>query len=805
MSLAIVAVTLAIFFPAASYDYVGLDDDTFVTQNPHVLHGLSAAGFRWAFQFGHNDYWHPLTWLSLMFDVTVFGPGPHGLHLVNILLHTANAVLLFILLRQWTGTLWRSAIVAALFALHPLRVESVAWVTERKDVLCGLFFFLTLLAYGSYVRGRPRRPLVSGNYWLALFFFTCGLMSKAMVVTVPLLLCLADYWPLNRVAPSATPRFKAWLRLVPEKIPFLVLAIASAALTSLEQQRVAVARTMSDLPGTVRIETFFIAYERYLAKTFWPFHLAVHYPHPWHWPPGEALFALLLVIGVSAAALLLSARRPYLFTGWFWFLGALIPVIGLTHGWLQYMADRFTYLPSIGLFIAVAWTAAAALARWTTKGGQRLAIALAAVAVLAACAMRTRDQLSSWRNSETLFRHTLAVEKNSDLACYNLGCFLDHSGRGAEAIEYYRRAVALNDHYPEACNNLAADLIAQEKLTEAAGFCRRALQIRPGYAEAHNNLGLALAGLGDPNAALDSYRAAVRLAPDYAEPRNNIGNALFATGHPDQAILAYREALKIDPALPSAHFNLAISLAATGKTDEAIAEYREAIRIAPGRPEAYNNLGVILAGTGRIDDAIASYNQALQLNPGYTEARENLEAATATIQDATQTIARYRRELSLPADAPIGCGDIGNVLITRGRVDEALDCYRKAIRVNPSDIDSFSNLGTALAMKGRLDEAIAVFRQALRAAPANAALRLNLGNALEDKGRPSDAAGEYRELARLDPANAEARFQLGRVLARLGKTEEAATELNAALRLKPDYAEARDLLRQLGKPAPATH
>jgi tetratricopeptide (TPR) repeat protein len=518
--------TFAVFCPALNFDFVGIDDPTFVSANPHVLGGLSAADVKWAFQLGQGDYWHPLAWLSLMLDVTLFGPGPRGLHFTNIILHSANAALLFWLLATSTGRLGRSAVVAALFAWHPLRIESVAWITERKDVLSVFFFLLALIAYAAYARNRAPAPQAArtgsrwGAYFASLLFFVLGLMSKAMIVTLPCVMLLADYWPLRRIDPATWNRRPVVPgQLLLEKTPFFVLAAGSAALTYWGQHVVGNVTPLGGFAPLMRLQNACIAYTRYLRQTFWPANLSMWYPHPGTWPSGSVVAAALLLALISAAALVAARRRPYLFVGWCWFAGTLLPVAGLTKGWFQFMADRFTYIPSIGLFLALVWSAAELL---PAQRNRAACLFVTAVAAMAACASATRAQIGVWANSEALFRHALAATPDNWLAESGLALALKRKGEFEEALAHYEKSLRIEPNYEDTLNNCGSLLLTLGRVDEAIDKFQAAAQLDPRNPSPHNNLGVAFYRQGRLDDAISQLQQALALKPDDSKARSNL-------------------------------------------------------------------------------------------------------------------------------------------------------------------------------------------------------------------------------------------------------------------------------------------
>jgi len=565
-----------VYAPVRQHGFVNLDDAQYVSDNPAVSGGLSGRGVSWAFTTRHAGNWHPLTWLSHMLDVELYGmnAGPH--HLTSLLVHVANAVLLFGLLHRMTGALFRSAFVAALFALHPLHVESVAWVAERKDVLSTLFFLLTIRAYLAYVR-RPR----PSRYALVLVLFALGLMAKPMLVTLPFVLLLLDYWPLGR-APSR--------RLVVEKLPMLALALASSIVTFLVQQRAGAVKGLDALPLDHRLANAVMAYAAYIGKMLWPAQLAAIYPYPASRPGWLVAGAAAGLIAVTVLTLRAARRHPYLPVGWLWYLGTLVPVIGLVQVGSQPMADRYTYVPLIGLFLIAAWGIPDLLARWPHRD---LALGVAAGLVILGCTVAARGQVTHWRSSIALWQHALQVTTENPRAHNNLGHALARDGRGSEAIARYTEALRIKPDYAEAHNNLGFTLAEQGRASEAMGHYYEALRVLPDYVEAHNNLGVALAGEGNADGAIQHLSDAVRIEPGRAEAHNNLGAVLAGQGRLEDAIRHLAVAVELRPGyadaqrnLAMAHYEWAVTLAEQGRTSEAVGHLESVLKLDPSHEQA---------------------------------------------------------------------------------------------------------------------------------------------------------------------------------------------------------------------------
>jgi Flp pilus assembly protein TadD len=573
--LILIAAVLFVYWQVGDHEFINYDDNVYITDNAQVQKGLTSTGLIWAFTTSHTGNWHPLTWISHMLDCELYGLNPKGHHLTNVLLHTANAILLFVVLRWMTGAIWRSGLVAALFALHPLHVESVAWAAERKDVLSTFFWMLTMVAYISYVN-RP-----SGKrYVLILVTFFLGLMAKPMLVTLPFVLLLLDYWPLNRFQPRATTAsavnqpvgFRSFgddkwptLKAVIEKVPLLLLSLLSCLVTVMAQQKAGAVSTLGIVPLKLRIANGLVSYVAYMGKMIWPLDLAVFYPYPGSelhiWEPAAAGLFLLMV---STVALWCAHRCRYVLVGWLWYLGTLVPVIGLVQVGEQAMADRYTYVPLIGLFIVVVWGFADLVKRWRAL---RLMASVTAVVMVLALMVGSWLQVGYWKNSVQLFKHALDVTSNNYVAHYTLGNALAAQGNLAGAISQYHKA----------------------------------LEITPDFAEAHNNLGNALAMQGNLTGAISQYLKVLQLNPDHAE----------------------------------AHRNLAVALDRQGKHQEALQHYVEALRISPHDAQSHNNLGVALAEQGRFKEAVAHFTEALRIDPNFMEAQRNLELSQGLMEKSS--------------------------------------------------------------------------------------------------------------------------------------------------------------------------
>ncbi len=543
--------TAALYWPITSHPFIIFDDEQYITANPHVTSGLNWTNLVWALKSSEQANWHPLTWVSHQADCSLFGINAGGHHLVNLLFHVANTLLLFLFLRGTTGALWRSAFVAALFAWHPLHVESVAWAAERKDVLSTFFWLLTLMAYVRFTDlSKAQSPKSKVFYLLALFFSALGLMSKPMVVTLPFVLLLLDFWPLQRISDFRfpIPNFK---RLLLEKIPFFALAFAGSAVTYLVQA--SGGAVVSQMPWSERLANVVLAYARYTAKIFWPADLAIIYPHPRHWPVALALGAAAVLVVWTLLCLRDWRKRPFLAFGWLWFIGTLVPTVGLIQVGAASMADRYTYIPSIGFFIVVVWGAAEI---FSTRARGKIILPVAGGAVLLACVVTTSLQISLWRDSITLFRHTIEVTTDNYAAENTLGKAYEKIGDDAHALFLYRAAVATEPRFPQSQFNLAMCLLTFGQTAEALEHLQAAAALEPRDPDIQFDLGIYFSQHASWTNAANCFSNSVLVRPGYAPAQLGLGSAYANLGLAAEAAPHFREALRLDPKLSEAQKNL---------------------------------------------------------------------------------------------------------------------------------------------------------------------------------------------------------------------------------------------------------
>ena len=721
-------VTIVAFEQVRLNEFVGYDDDRYVTENPHVKAGMTPESVLWAFTTTRASNWHPLTWLSHMLDCELFGLNPYGHHLANLFFHVANTLMLFWVFNRMTGAVWRSAFVAALFAMHPLHVESVAWVAERKDVLSGLFWMLTMAAYVRYAR-RPG----TGRYMLVFLALCLGLMAKPMLVTLPLVLLLLDYWPLERLqwyrrdeveelleGESATVTYQraSPRRLILEKIPLFGLAAASSVITFVVQQSKGAVRSGETFPSSARISNALVCYISYIIKMIYPNRLAVLYPHPGDsLPVWQAIVSLVLLAVFSTGIIYWGRRRRYLLVGWLWYLGTLVPVIGLVQVGSQSMADRYTYLPSIGILIMIAWGVSDLVAKWRYR---RIGLGITAGAVLSILVICTRVQLRHWQNNLALFGHTLEVTENNYVMHSNYGGAMFEEGRFDDALAQFNEALRINPKYADARRNAGIVLLRQGKIDEAIAAFAEVLSYRGDWPITHNYLGLAYAQGGEFDLAVQNYSAALQLKPNYVEAFKNLG----------------------------------IVLKEQGKTNAAISKWVKALEFEPDNPDVHYNMGIVMAEQSRYEQAIHHFNITLAARPDWPEAHHNL----------------------------------GAVYYLQGKLDLAAKHCAEAISLRPDYHDAHYNMAMVMTKQGKLDEAVRHFNKALEAKPARPEVHYGLAGAFYQQGKLNRAAQQCAEALRVRPDYLAARSTLAGILVELGETQSAVEHYHKALQLKPDQA-----------------
>lgn len=623
LCLGLAILTAFLYWPTRQHDFVNFDDDYYVTNNPMVLNGMTRDGFAEAWTTFRCANWHPLTWLSLMLDSQLLGTGPAGFHLVNLLFHAANTVLLFLVLSHMTGHSWPSAFVAALFAVHPLHVESVAWVAERKDVLSTFFWMLVLWSYSHYAR----HPRWSG-YLAVCLFLTLGLLAKPMLVTLPCVLLLCDIWPLGRwnLCGINTESTISTRRLFLEKAPLFLLVVGFSIITFIAQRSEGAVGNLVEYTFSARITNSVAAYATYLGKTFWPTRLAVFYPFGSNnWPIALVIGAGLLLVGVTAVTVRFARQRPAVLVGWLWYLGTLVPVIGLVQVGKQSMADRYTYIPLIGVFIMLAWGLPRSL--FAERTG-RIIARITAGGIITALVLVSSLQISHWKNSTTLFEHTLAVTQENWLAHLNYGVELEKARRHQESLSHYQEAI----------------------------------RIKPTASKAHNNLGVVFSRLGKPAEGERHSREAIRLEPTYVSGHVNLASILLQLNQYDEALEHCHEAIRLKPDSIEGHVGLGILYAKKEQYDDSLKHFREVEKLSPHRPRLRTELGKTLLALNNVPGAIAELKLALQANPKDVTAHYHLAKAFALQNKLPEAIQHCREAVRLKPDDPDGQKELERLL-----------------------------------------------------------------------------------------------------------------------------------------------
>jgi len=614
-----------VFLPCLGHEFFFFDDPMMIINNAHIQDGLNLQTIQWAWGATSAGHWHPLTWMSHALDVQLYGLNPWGHHLTSVLLHAINAVLLFLVLRRLTGADWPSLFVAALFGAHPLRAESVAWVAERKDVLSGLFWMLAMWTYIRYVEetrkpsGMPRRFMA-----LTLTLTALGLTAKSMLVTLPFVFLLLDAWPLGRLnwAASGRERLRQAARLTAEKLPFFALSAASSMLAFIAQKNSGAVMPMDALPLDARLTNVIVSYASYLAKLFWPSNLAIPYPLEANLSANQVITSALALALLTAGAVAVRRRAPAVLMGWLWFLGTMVPVIGLVQVGSQSMADRYTYIPGIGILIAVAWGV-----RSLVDGcprGTWLA-ATAGVCATAASLVTTHRQVGYWQNTETLCLHSISVTRNNSSAMTILANYYIDRERWDDALESSRRAVEIAPWYGEALTSYGKCLAHADRIEEAISKFLEALRLDPKNTAAEDNLGVCMARRGRFEDAVVHFEKALRMDPSDASAHFNLARAREEQGRWEEATGHYREVLKLQPGNASVIARLAGALDAAGHGEEALAAWNQALRLSPKDADAACGLGKTLLKLRRNNEAAAAFQQALAIAPGHAEALRLLE------------------------------------------------------------------------------------------------------------------------------------------------------------------------------------
>jgi len=696
----LILATLAVFWQVNQYDFVNLDDQIYVTENGNIQSGITREGFRWAFSTIYAEFWHPLTWLSLMFDNQLHSLNAGGYHLTNLILHIMSTLLLFWLFNRMTGAIWRSAFIAAIFSLHPLRVESVAWIAERKDVLSAFFWMLTLCLYVYYTE----KPVIK-RYLLAFLGFVCGLMSKSMVVTLPVIMILLDYWPLGRLGLKNTEnnlagvaQGKRLLWLLWEKIPYFILSAVFSILTIYAQPKVHISGWPYPLES--RIINAIVSFVIYLEKTFWPYDLAVCYPFFGQVPVLQILIAISLISVISVVIILTRKRLPYLFVGWMWYSITILPVIGIIPVGNNAMGDRYIYLPSVGIFIMLAWGTPLL---FRSEDLRKNILLPAGVFFIAILAFLTWHQCIYWKNSSELWSHSLHVTKNNNnniyLAHNGLALALFAEGKTDQAFVHYNEAIRLNPAYARAYNYRGVAYAKLGQYQRAIEDFNETIRLRPNYADAYNNRATTYVNMGRYQLAIKDYNMAITIKPDYADAYNNRATAYVNMGQYQFAIKDYNMAISVKPDYADAYKNREFVYSKLG-WQHTLEDYNEAIRLRPDYAGAYNDRGVAYAKLGQDQRAIEDYTKAISLKRDYVDAYNDRGVAYAKLGQNQRAIEDYTKAISLKRDYVDAYNDRGVAYAKLGQYQRAIEDYTKAISLKQDYADAYNNRGITYFKQG---------------------------------------------------------------------------------------------------------
>ena len=731
--LLLAATVSIVYWQVIGFEFINLDDPRYVTLNPTVRHGVTLQNIGWAFTSMYFANWHPLTWISLMLDVQLFGINPGMHHLINVLFHIMNTLLLFIVLEKMTGALWRSAAVAALFALHPLHVESVAWIAERKDVLSTFFWMLTMLTYHRYVVSKT-----ISRYLLMVLLFSLGLLAKPMLVTLPFVLLLLDFWPLKRVNPfqaeDTAPnhdkskvgyksRWSGLSTILQDKIPLILLAMISSGITFYAQERWGAVLSSPFLPIGIRTANAVISYITYLGKMFYPINLAVFYPYPKVLQLYNVVLCFSILLLITALVVFAARSLPYLMVGWLWYLGTLVPVIGIVQVGYQSMADRYTYLPLIGIFVMIAWGIPELMGKWQFKKIALAALTGVVVPILIVCSWK---QVGYWKNSFTLFEHALNVTENNYLAHNNLAVALMERRDFDDGVKHCFEALRIKPNYADAHINLAKALIEKGDFDEALKHCAEALKINPHSVLAYNNMGLALTKKGETSRAINIFSKAIQIDSNNVLAYKSLGQAYLKQGNNSEAVKQFSKVIEIEPESVLAYINMGAALANLGRLNEAIHQYHKALQIKPDSLEAHYNLGIALLSQGKIDESIEHYKRVLKIDPGNVNAKKflsNILANRDRLEESVASIKKVLKNGSGDSDLYVKLGDMYR---SAGDIDKAVRSYEKAVSIEPRNVLALNRLAVVYSGWEEYERALNALKIVITAQPENADIYYNI-------------------------------------------------------------------------------
>lgn len=730
----LIILTLTVYWQVNDFDFINYDDPIYVYNNAHIQKGLTLPTIKWAFSSEVAGNWHPITMLSHMVDCHFFGLNPGKHHTTNVIFHLVNTILLFYIFWRITGEQYKSFFIAALFAIHPLHVESVAWISERKDVLSVFFLFLTLWAYTRYIQKKTIY-----RYLIIVLFFAMGLMAKPMLVSLPCVLILFDIWPLKSIQlTNQTTLFSLahdiYNRIF-EKIPLFFLSAISCIVTLSVQQQSGAVVSFEQLTFIVRLLNAIVSYTKYIGKMIWPDKMAVFYPHPGVPDLWQVIISILLLLSLSFTAVNILKKYPYFAIGWLWYLGTLIPVIGLVQVGSQAIADRYTYIPYIGLSIVVTWGGYDLLKKFRL---QKFAYIMA-ICIVIILSLKTYHQIHYWQNSTLLYTHTMRVTKNNYVAHLNLGNIMTDNNNFIEAIQNFKAAIRIKPDLAQAHNNLGAAYEKIENFKEAIRSFNKAIELKPDYAEAHNNIGSVYKKNGQLNQAITHLDRAIQINPNYAEAYNNMGNAFEIDGQAEKAITHYKKALNINPDFAVAYNNLGATMFRSNKIDEAIFYYRKALQIKSDSAGIYKNLGDALFRKKKIKEAIVQYKKALQLNPNFLNAEDMLGKAIQLDKKIELTIGNILNKMKQEPQNPDLPYQLAEIYSHWGEPTKASTYYQQTLLIQPNYVKALNALSILNADLKNYDQAILTYKKLLKNQPYNNTIQYNIACLYAIQGKTNQA------------------------------------------------------------------
>ncbi len=784
VGLLLLVATTAVYVQVYQFEFVNFDDGDYIYNNEMVKKGLTGETVRWAFRLrGYAANWHPLTWLSHMLDIEIYGlDNPGGHHITNIILHIANTLLLFAVFYKMTGAVWRSGLVAGLFALHPLHVESVAWVSERKDVLSSLFWMLTMLFYACYVQRNGSKKW----YIAAVIAFAIGLTAKAMLVTLPCVLLLMDYWPLKRFSlgkdtqnkkPGSVHSLKICLL---DKIPFFILTVFSSIITFIVQRRWGAVEDIEVLSFSTRLLNTFSAYIKYIIKMFYPVRLANFYPYPQSLSIPFVIVSMILLISITVAVVWFIRKQRFWAVGWFWYLGTLIPVIGLVQVGEQEIADRYTYIPLIGLFIMVAWGLGELRKR--VSAAKPYITAATGIAMVALAGLTYR-QVGFWENNFTLLEHAIAVTEGNYECHFCLADPLIEEGRIDEAIEHTRRAIEIKEDYLKGQNGMGYALLQKGQPAEAIPYLLRAIEIEPKCYQAHVNLAIAYRQTGQFQKALKHFHITLQNEPSMTRIYANIAEVHTMAGNIDQALTYYQKFLQAQPNSPNIIYSAGVLYAQKGDFASAAQYFENALQFAPEEPMLHANLGLAYSRLGYLKRAENHYQTALKLSPNMPEVHHNYGNMLFQLGNHESSLGHLQKAAALAPDSPEISNDLGVAYLQLKQYEKAQQAFEKAIQLRPQFVDPYANLGVVLLQQAKYDRAEHYLKKAIELSRNQVSAYYNLGLVYGLSGKTDQAIEMMNKVLTLSPSNPNPHIKLAEIYRDQGRLDKAIEHALKACRL----------------------